>query len=199
LEGFQRATDRPNLQPELEKTKAVAVICSDGADLRSWTRNDHWKKWKELELQSSTFGGRWSELTMPCSSWDIRPSWNFNASISAPNTSHPILWLSNTRDPVTPLRNARRMATKFPGSVVYGQDADGHATLVRPSRCVMKGVREYFQSGKLPEGDISCKPDHGPFDSDEEVKGLSADDLRLSETSKMLANTLRPGRFPLGF
>jgi hypothetical protein len=61
--------------------------------------------------------------------------WEFNRLIGAAEASHPILWLSNTRDLVTPLGNAVRMAGRFPGSVVFGQDADGHATLAQRSLC----------------------------------------------------------------
>ena len=90
------------------------------------------------------------------------------------------------------------MAEKFPGPVVFGQDADGHGTLPRPSRCVSESVRDYFQSGKLPQGGIPCKPDLGLLDSEEELTGLSADDMHLSRASSMLADSLRPGQFPLG-
>lgn len=178
-------------------TAFYAIACTDG-DLRSWTRDDHWHNWKTLVSQSSALGSAWSEITMPCSSWDLRPVWNFNANISSPNTSYPILWLSNTRDPVTPLQSARYMATKFPGSVVFGQDADGHCTIAQPSLCVAKGIREYFQSGKLPEGDIACKPDRGPFDLDEQVKGVSSAEVRLSSVMRKLSESMQFGRFPLG-
>jgi hypothetical protein len=179
-------------------TKTNAILCTDGADIRSWVRSDHYQKWKSLLSQSVTFGGRWSEITMSCSNWGLRPPFQINTNISASNTSHPILWLSNTRDPVTPLRNARRMATKFPGSVVFGQDADGHCTLAQASRCVGKGVREYFQTGKLPEGDVGCEPDKGPFDNEVDADGLNEDDLHLSTVSKRLADSWHSGQFPLG-
>jgi hypothetical protein len=66
------------------------------------------------------------------------------------------------------------MAKEFPGSVVFGQDVDGHSTLSAASRYVAKGMREYFQHGTLPRGDVGCKPDRGPFDSEVQLEGLSA-------------------------
>lgn len=143
-------------------------------------------------------GGLFAEINMPCSSWDLRPRWQFNRSISATNVSHPILFMSNSRDPVTPLRNAEKMATKFPGSVVFGQDADGHATVCQPSRCIAKGVREYFSTGTLPRGGIACKPDRSVFHLDEEEVRLSQADKKLSSVLKALADLSHPRRFPLG-
>jgi hypothetical protein len=156
--------------------------------------------WQTLESQSRTLGGYWSHIQMSCSNWPVRPTWNFDSSkIAAENTSHPILWLSNTRDPVTPLRNARKMSERFPGSVVFGQDADGHCTGSQPSRCVVKGIRRYFQTGKLPEGDVSCLPDNSIFDPQpEDVSGLSVEDAGLSRAAWEMSQLVRQRDLPLG-
>jgi hypothetical protein len=136
---------------------------------------------------------------MPCSNWGLRPAWNFNTSISADHTSHPILFLSNSRDPVTPLRNAEKMSKKFPGSVVFGQDADGHCTISDPSMCVTKGIREYFHHGRLPKGGIACKPDRSVFDpfGRQEI-GLSAADMDIAKATRSLAELFRERTHPLG-
>jgi TAP-like protein len=132
---------------------------------------------------------------MPCANWDIEPGWTFDSEIAAENTSHPMLFLSNTRDPVTPLWSARSMAKKFGGAVVFGQDADGHCTISQPSTCVMKGVREYFQTGRLPEGEIACKPDIGPFDIYNAA--INSEERVLSEATHELASRFRYD-LPLG-
>lgn len=136
---------------------------------------------------------------MPCSNWGLRPAWNFNQSISAQNTSYPILFLSNTRDPVTPLRNAEKMSTKFPGSVVFGQDADGHCTISAPSVCVAKAIRGYFHEGKLPQGGMACKPDGGIFDSwEQREQGLEAADIHLSKKMREFSDLYQKRAHPLG-
>jgi hypothetical protein len=177
-----------------------AILCSDGKDIRNRSGSDHWKKWQTLLSQSQAVAGLWSEITMPCSSWDLRPVWKFNGSIGARHTSHPVLLLSNTRDPVTPLRNAYKLSKKFPGSVVFGQDADGHCTISQPSRCVAKGIRGYFQTGVLPEGGVSCKPDVGIFGLPIEVEevDITRAELELSAAVMRLANRPRDAAFPLG-
>jgi hypothetical protein len=136
---------------------------------------------------------------MPCSNWSLRPVWNFNQSISAQNTSYPILFLSNTRDPVTPLRNAEKMSTKFPGSVVFGQDADGHCTIAAPSVCVAKAIKGYFHKGKLPEGGMACKPDGSIFDPfGPREQEVNAADVQLSRRMRELADMYQKRSHPLG-
>lgn len=41
------------------------------------------------------------------------------------NTSQPLLFVSNTLDPVTPLDGAQKVSHRFPGSVVLQQDCEG--------------------------------------------------------------------------
>jgi hypothetical protein len=158
--------------------------------MRNLTREDHWYRWKALTRLSWTLGPFFTTVTLPCSNYELRPVWEFDSEIAAA-TSHPMLFLSNTRDPVTPLRSARRMATKFPGAVVFGQDADGHCTISQPSTCVAKGIREYFQSGKLPKGDVSCKPDVGPFDELPNFAAMSKTDRVISEAVHAIASRLK--------
>jgi hypothetical protein len=167
--------------------------------MSSWTQHDHYQKWQALISQSSIHGGRWSEITMPCSNWGLRPVWSFNRNISA-NTAHPILWLSNTRDPVTPLRNALYMQTKFPGSVVVQQEADGHGTFSRPGICISKVTRQYFQDGLLPEPGLICKSDLGPFDDRTSgIHLMNEFDRTLLEASEGIALSRRERHWPLGF
>ena len=100
-----------------------AVLCADG-DPVSDTMSDFQEYWNLLNSTSPTSGSIWTINRMKCTHWKIRPSYRYTGQFGG-NTSHPILWLSNTADPVTPLRSARIMSERFPGSVVLTQDAAG--------------------------------------------------------------------------
>jgi pimeloyl-ACP methyl ester carboxylesterase len=138
---------------------SVAILSSDGKDVRSTTKEDYRTYMKQLERQSRWFGNHWSGIRMHCANWPIRPEWPLegNATSSflckltwlirirtAPieaQTSHPLLAIGNSLDPVTPLRkydasratllctltscSAHAMAQRFSGSVVLQQDSEG--------------------------------------------------------------------------
>lgn len=91
----------------LQMEVSAAIHCTDAPD---WTGTDeeyHRKKWLTLREQSSTLSNYWAEITMYCANWGIRPAWRFEGEDKQKvggNTSHPVLLVSNTFDPVTPLR-----------------------------------------------------------------------------------------------
>jgi hypothetical protein len=65
-------------------------------------------------------------------------------------TSFPVLFLSNTHDPVTPLIAAVKMASKFKDAGLLEQKAQGHCTLSAVSLCTAKIVRDYVREGMVP-------------------------------------------------
>jgi hypothetical protein len=167
--------------------------------MSSVSRSEQFARWKAAEA-TSLIGGYMARAYFPCSSWGIRPAWRFAGPVGAPNTSHPILWMSNTRDPVTPLADAQAMAAAFPGSVLFGQDDDGHATVAAPSRCIARGPRAYFQTGRLPTKGMGCRPDRGMFDYDEQGQEAEVDgegeDAELGRAVDKLARALGKQRLP---
>jgi pimeloyl-ACP methyl ester carboxylesterase len=103
---------------------------------------------------TSQFADIWMNLMLKCNGWDISPPnqiptdpWTLSNQIE---TANPILFLSNTYDPVTPLKAAVKMALKFKGAGLLEQKAQGHCTISTVSRCTGKIVREYVTTGKLP-------------------------------------------------
>ncbi|KAF2869445.1 TAP-like protein-domain-containing protein [Massariosphaeria phaeospora] len=139
-----------------------AVLCSDSEDLTSMSIGEFEDYWHVLEGIAPTSGSIWSLLTLKCASWKVKAVHKFKGAFGG-NTSHPILWLSNTVDPVTPLRSARIMSARFPGSVVLVQDIAGHCSLAAPTSCVLRYVNDYFQTGALPDPDTLCIPPTSPF------------------------------------
>lgn len=98
------------------------------------------------------------------------------------NTSWPLLLIGNSADPVTPVRNAHKMAKGYEGAVVLEQNSEGHCSLAAPSLCTAKYIRGYFQSGTLPPKDTVCEVELKPFLGGENtVKAMSEDDRVLFE------------------
>jgi hypothetical protein len=123
------------------------------------THAELFSQYKDLAA-TSQFADIWMSIMMQCNGWDISPPvvdpWT-TSSQDGPSgqttqidTANPILFLSNTYDPVTPLRAAVKMALKFKGAGLLEQLSQGHCTLATVSRCTAKVVREYVASGKMP-------------------------------------------------
>jgi len=127
----------------------------------------------------SQFADIWVDLMLQCDGWNISPP---HPSPGYPpnkqtKTAFPILFLSNTYDPVTPLHAAVKMALKFKGAGLVEQKAAGHCTMSAVSLCTTKRVRDYIVHGKVPpppsvdEGDddyatgkwTTCEPDEQPW------------------------------------
>ncbi|GLI79925.1 hypothetical protein PoHVEF18_008273 [Penicillium ochrochloron] len=99
-------------------------------------------------------------------------------------TARPMLFVSNTLDPITPLHSAKHMTKQFPGSILLEQDSEGHTTIAAPSLCVAKAIRNYFQNGELPAVGTLCEADLKPLvGSRQQVKAqdLSCADRKLMD------------------
>jgi hypothetical protein len=65
-------------------------------------------------------------------------------------TANPLLFLSSSFDPVTPLRAAVKMAQKFEGAGLIEQQSLGHCTISAFSACTTLKLRAYINHGKVP-------------------------------------------------
>ncbi|KAL1603505.1 hypothetical protein SLS60_005092 [Paraconiothyrium brasiliense] len=145
-------------------TAQDAILCGDGVWQDDLDIEGMEEYWQLLESISPAAAGIWSMLKMKCAAWTIRPLYTFGRDDNFHgNTSHPILWISNTADPVTPLRSARAMSARFPGSEVLVQDSAGHCALSSPTACTLAAVKNYFQTGDLPKPDTVCIPPTSPW------------------------------------
>ncbi|KAF2261890.1 alpha/beta-hydrolase [Lojkania enalia] len=139
-----------------------AILCSDGEDMTGEDITEFDKYWNLCEKISPTVGAIWASLRMKCASWKIKAVHRFQGNFGG-STSHPILWISNTADPVTPLRSGKIMSAKFPGSVQLVQDSAGHCSIATPTPCTLYHIRRYFQTGSLPDPNTICIPPASPF------------------------------------
>ncbi|EKD20304.1 alpha beta hydrolase fold family [Drepanopeziza brunnea f. sp. 'multigermtubi' MB_m1] len=139
-----------------------AILCADLDPVQGGV-DDFVTYVDKLVRLSAAAGASMASLVMGCVGWQVKAKWRFSGPFEA-NTSHPILFIANTADNVTPLRSALANAAGFPGSVVMIQDSYGHTTLSTPSRCTASTIRSYFQDGTLPAPDTTCAPDLVPFE-----------------------------------
>jgi pimeloyl-ACP methyl ester carboxylesterase len=146
----------------LSPDSTMAISCADGDDQSWMTKEQYSEYWKELARISPAIGPMWSMHRMYCIHYSARPVYRFTAPFEA-NTSHPILLMGTTADPVTPLKNAFKMSKGYPGSVVLTQNSTGHTSDSVYSSCTVGHIRTYFHTGELPQEGTVCEADEMPF------------------------------------
>ncbi|OJJ29769.1 hypothetical protein ASPWEDRAFT_177510 [Aspergillus wentii DTO 134E9] len=139
-----------------------AIMCSDADFLGVMDEGGFVEMWNDLRKDSTMLGDYWAQLLMACTGWKAPGKWRVDGPYTA-NTSHPLLFVSNTLDPVTPLNSAHTMSRHFPGSAVLQQESEGHTTIAAPSLCIAAAIRKYFQTGELPLYDTICDSDMKPL------------------------------------
>ena len=138
----------------------MAILCSDGDSLANRTQQDFKAYISLLHTQSPLLSDYWPAIPLSCYAYTVRAKWRFPGPFGAAHTAHPILFASQTFDPVTPLRNAVSASRLFPGSAVVEAIGMGHTTLAMPSVCAMKHIRKYFQTGEVgPLSGTRCPVD----------------------------------------
>ncbi|KAK3682956.1 TAP-like protein-domain-containing protein [Podospora appendiculata] len=161
-----------------------AIMCADKVQPNNQTLAEISKDLQSMS-RISQFADVWMEIMLQCNGWDIAFSPNSPWASSPPSTnnnhhnqiktSFPLLFLSNTYDPVTPLAAAVKMALKFQHAGLLEQKSQGHCTTSTASRCTAQVIRDYVWHGKVPpapvvdgdkylEGDWDlCEADERPW------------------------------------
>jgi pimeloyl-ACP methyl ester carboxylesterase len=151
-----------------------SILCGDGDSLTNMTKKDYKSYLALLQHQEPLAAGYWAGIKLPCVFWpdSLRPeernrfSGPFTSKRSnySPGSS-PVLFIGNTADPVTPVRNAHAMAKWHEDSVVLTQDMPGHCSgTFKPSECTFGHIKKFFATGELPEEGSICTGDRRPWD-----------------------------------
>ncbi len=77
-------------------------------------------------------------------------------------TTHPLLILSQSFDPICPLASARVAKSIFEGSRIVQVMGYGHCSVATQSSCTARHIRDFLDSGVLPLEDVECEVD-GPY------------------------------------
>lgn len=165
----------PNEAAFFSRDASFATLCSDGPSLSSTPPSSFQSYLTLLSSQSPTAAPILASWILACMAWPssstpLKPKWRFTGpfgttATSTNSTATPILFLNNRLDPVCPIRNARKMAERYEGSVVLEQDAVGHCALTASlGACVRGWVRRYFNEGVLPEVGTVCEGGCRAFD-----------------------------------
>ena len=155
---------------------ATSILCGDGADITSDTKSSYYAYLQLLKSQSRLIGPVWAQVTLGCRHWPTsqRPAesnrftgpWSTTLSqYQNDSRASPLLFIGNTADPVTPLRNAIKMAAQHEGAKVLVQDAPGHCSGTNiPSECTWGVIRRFYNEGDMPIDGTVCGVDWKPWD-----------------------------------
>lgn len=77
------------------------------------------------------------------------------------NTSFPILIVSNTRDPITPIRSGLKQSRRFLNAGFIEQKSEGHCSFAMVSLCTTRKIQAYFSKGIVPDKPHFDDAQHG--------------------------------------
>ncbi|EKM55395.1 uncharacterized protein PHACADRAFT_255998 [Phanerochaete carnosa HHB-10118-sp] len=180
---------------------SAPIACGDiiADEDRVRTSDEAKSDYQRMADASSTFATTWYPLSEGrCAQWPIKAKDAFNGSFTQ-NTSTPILLITNTHDPVTPMVGALNMSSGFTGSIVLQQNSTGHTSLSGFSTCTAEAIHAYFANGTLPAVGTLCQTDTRIFENPSNSSGYtgvtitplkrSAEDYSLGEAARALAGS----------
>ncbi|KAE8140405.1 Alpha/Beta hydrolase protein [Aspergillus pseudotamarii] len=148
----------------------LAITCTDSYRRNRLTTMEEFKIWAEYTISKSKYIGDIYPTFLEgilCRSFrpQLPDSMVVQDEISALSmpTSFPILIASNTIDPITPLKSARQMSSRFAGSVLLMQEGVGHTVINQgASNCYFRHIQAYLQ-GAVPSSNSTCPRQYTPF------------------------------------
>ncbi|KAI0752659.1 TAP-like protein-domain-containing protein [Daedaleopsis nitida] len=111
-----------------------------------------------------------AEADSGCQYWPVTPPERYSGPWNA-TTKNPVLIVSNTHDPVTPLTNGKLVQSMLISSALLVQDGPGHTSFALASTCTILNTRAFFANGTLPAEGTVCPIDGGPFPGPAAAKG----------------------------
>ncbi|MGW5608129.1 alpha/beta hydrolase [Streptomyces sp. NPDC003753] len=107
-----------------------------------------------FEKASPVFGRGLAWASLSCAYWPVRATGRPHR-IQAKGAA-PIVVVGTTRDPATPYRWARSLASQLSSGRLLTYDGDGHTAFGRGSRCVDSAIDAYLLRGTPPAKGKRC-------------------------------------------
>ncbi|KIW09133.1 uncharacterized protein PV09_00071 [Verruconis gallopava] len=156
-------TDKMLQQKYQGEEVGPAVHCSDGPLLSGEPLSAFEGYVSNLTARfGSIAAGLQADYKIPCWTWprSLRTKWRYPGPFGG---DVQILFVNNRLDPVTSIKNAVKMSSRFNGSVLLEQNSAGHGALWPPSECMWSHVRNYINTGQMPPKGTICEPLCIPF------------------------------------
>ncbi|EJD50925.1 alpha/beta-hydrolase [Auricularia subglabra TFB-10046 SS5] len=140
-----------------------AVMCTDFPPLNDTLAEE------VADLKTANRLSRWggpyfaAQIRFQCGAWKIQAKHRYAGPVSS-KLEVPALVVSSRYDPVTPLSNAKAVATRN-GWRLLLQESSGHtsAVFINPRSCVATALRVYMTNGTLPAMGTVCESPATPF------------------------------------
>ena len=107
-----------------------------------------------FEKASPVFGEGMGWASLNCAYWPVRATGTPHR-ITAPGAA-PILVVGTLRDPATPYRWARSLASQLSSGRLLTYNGDGHTAYGRGSSCIDSTINTYLLRGAVPPADKRC-------------------------------------------
>ena len=166
---------------------AVAIECVDADDKTSETKED-WKLYiNQLKNITPTFYGYGATVALPCTGYQQRARWRYAGPFgaTAQQLGNPILFVSQTLDPICPLVAAEDGFSRFEGSGLVEAQGVGHCSFGWPNACALGEIRKYFATGEVGTDRILCPASVAPFETPVQAQAR-LNDTQLDETEREL-------------
>ena len=143
------------------------ISCADsGGPSKKLDQADLAALFSRYNKTSDVFGGISWQFAIFCDGARLNTKARYTKEFNDIKTANPILFVGNTADPTTPIRNAHAMSKVFLGSRVLTVDGTGHLSFNAaqdPTKCGAKWIAPYFENGTLPPAGTVCDGNQKPF------------------------------------
>lgn len=153
--GGEKPTPQEEQAEENMSSSMPAVLCLDSPSAPK-SPKEMLDTADAFAKQSPLFGRYYAWQMIDCATWPIA-STGVAEPIKAPGAA-PVLLVSYTDDPNTPLENAQAVHRQLGNSSLLVRKGQGHGAYAseNPSTCTDRAVDSYLVGGKLPDKAANC-------------------------------------------